>query len=381
MSSKGSGFTSTLKFEDGAVQFRLRLALSLLSHRTVLIRNIRSDDVEEPGLRDYEVSFLQLLDKLTNGTHIEINSTGTQVRFRPGILTGGYVKYECPLTRSVGWFLEGLLPLVAFGKDSVTLDLSGVTNGTSHVDPSPDYVASSLIPLLRDRFEIIGEDQNDVPRIKVIERGAAPLGVGRVEFYCPRVKELTTPIDLTDLGKVSRVRGLVVSCRIPPSSAARAAHAAKGLLHRLLPDVWIHTDTNSNRRSNTSPGMSISLTAETNTNCFLTAEVCLPVEKTKSILPEDLGVRASAFLLEEIRKGGCIDSYAQTISLLFMCLGPEGDVTRIRIGALSDYTIASLRLFKNVFGVEFKLRPDEETQTVILSCLGIGYRNMARAST
>uniref|UniRef100_A0A7S2RL33 RNA 3'-terminal-phosphate cyclase (ATP) n=1 Tax=Eucampia antarctica TaxID=49252 RepID=A0A7S2RL33_9STRA len=383
MSSKNAtpSYTSTIKFDDGAVQFRLRLALSLLSHRTVLIRNIRSDDVEEPGLRDYEVSFLQLLDNMTNGSHIEINSTGTQVRFRPGILTGGYIQHECPQSRSVGWFLEGLLPLTPFGKEALTLDLTGMTNGTSHLDPSPDYIISSIIPLLRDTFEIVGEEAADIPHLKVLERGAAPLGVGRVELYCPRIKELTTPIDMTDVGMVKRVRGTVVSCRIPPSSAARAAHSAKGLLHRLIPDVWIHTDTNSNRKSNTSPGMSISMSAETNTGCFLTAETCLPIHKTKTVLPEDLGVRASALLLEEIRKGGSIDTHAQSLVLLLMCLGPEGDVTRIRTGALSEYTVSSLRLYKHVLGVEFKLRPDTETQTIVLSCLGSGYRNMARTST
>lgn len=374
-------YTSTFKFDDGTVQFRLRLALSLLSHRTVLIRNIRSDDIEEPGLRDYEVSFLQLLDNMTNGSHIEINSTGTQVRFRPGILTGGLIEHECPESRSVGWFLEGVLPLAAFGKEALTLDLTGITNGCSHLDPSPDFITSSLIPLLRDRFKVVGEEAADIPQLQVLERGAVPSGVGRVELYCPRVKELTIPIDLTDVGKVKRVRGAVVSCRIPPSSAARAAHSAKGLLHRLLPDVWIHTDTSSNRKSNTSPGMSISLTAETNTGCFLTAETCLPINKTKTVLPEDLGVRASALLLEEIRRGGSIDSHSQSLALLMMCLGPEGDVSRIRCGILSEYTISSLRLYKHVLGVEFKLRPDKETRTIILSCLGTGYRNMARTST
>ena len=63
-----------------------------------------------------------------------------------------------------------------------------------------------------------------------------------------------------------------------------------------------------------------------------------------------------------------------------MYLGPE-DVARIRMGALSQYTIHSLRLFKQAFGVEFKVKAHHETKTVLLSCLGTGYRNMARAST
>jgi len=120
------------------------------------------------------------------------------------------------------------------------------------------------------------------------------------------------------------------------------------------------------------------------------------IERKKMELPEDLGKRSATMLLHEIFCGGCVDTSAQTFALLMMCLTPE-DVSRIRLGPLSSYTVVSLRLFKEAFGVEFKLRVDEETmggddsdeddevgmksRTVLCSCLGIGYRNMARAST
>lgn len=129
-------------------------------------------------------------------------------------------------------------------------------------------------------------------------------------------------------------------------------------------------------------------------------------------LPEDLGKRSSALLLHEIHAGGCVDTSCQSFALLMMCLTPE-DVSRIRLGPLSQYTMASLRLYKEALGVEFKLRVDDtaelhdkdeeeeedgadddeeedslrrrrrksDQRTVICSCLGIGYRNMARAST
>jgi RNA 3'-terminal phosphate cyclase-like protein len=229
------------------------------------------------------------------------------------------------------------------------------------------------------------------------------LGGGEVVFTCPIVKEIVEPLEMVDVGKVKRVRGMVVSCKIPPSSAARVAHSAKGLLHRLLPDVWIHTDVQSSRKKNggegvgtsasaasgrsgagcgPSPGLSVCLAAESTSGMILAAETCLDAsrEGRGALLPEDLGIKAAAMLLDEIRKGGCIDTGAQSLALLLMCLGPE-DVSRIRVGTLSQYTIVSLRLFKKAFHVEFKVRADEENKTVLLSCLGTGYRNMARAST
>lgn len=379
-----SSSSNTLKFEDGAVQFRQRLAVSLLSHRTLLLRNIRSDSLDHPGLQEHEASFLRLLDKMTNGSQIEINATGTQLRFKPGVLLGGDVEtHICSGARSIGWFLEGILPLGPFGKEDLELELQGMTDGCCDQDPSADYVKASILPLLTHFGIGVDQDESPPPSINVVQRGAAPNGIhGKVEFYCPMTKELR-PIDLVDVGMVKRIRGTVTSCRLAPSSAARVAHSTKGLLHRLLPDVWIHTNPNSTKQcgGETSPGLSLVLSAQSTTGVVLTAECCLdPHQERGAELPEDLGQRGAAMLLEEVQRGGCIDTTAQSLALLFMCLGSE-DVARIRVGTLSHYTIESLRLFKKAFGVEFKVSPDHESQTVLLSCLGTGFRNMAKAAT
>ena len=128
-----------------------------------------------------------------------------------------------------------------------------------------------------------------------------------------------------------------------------------------------------------------------------------PIERKQMELPEDLGKWSATLLLHEIHAGGCIDTSCQSFALLMMCLTPE-DVSRIRLGPLSQYTVVSLRLYKEALGVEFKLRVEEDRgrgngdeddsdeddydgkgdrgqKTVVCSCLGIGYRNMARAST
>ena len=52
---------------------------------------------------------------------------------------------------------------------------------------------------------------------------------------------------------------------------------------------------------------------------------------------EDLGEQAAFHLLEEIYRGGCVDSTNQHLVLLLMTLGPK-DVSRILLGPLSPYT-------------------------------------------
>lgn len=197
------------------------------------------------------------------------------------------------------------------------------------------------------------------------------------------------------------------------------AYAAKGVFHRLLPDVWIHTDVHTPKRNKcgSSPGLMLVVSTESTTGVVLTAECCMgrhtrqgqyqhqqqeevnqrrpqqeqensPPPSSSSTpkrtgpveLPEDLGRRGACMLLEEVRRGGCIDTTCQSLAFLWMALTPE-DVSRIRVGTLSQYSIETLRLIKLAFDVEFKVTPDLESKTVLLSCLGTGYRNMAKAST
>ena len=53
--------------------------------------------------------------------------SGTTILFKPGIISGGQVTHECPLSRAVGYFLEPLIMLAPFSKKSVQLTLRGIT--------------------------------------------------------------------------------------------------------------------------------------------------------------------------------------------------------------------------------------------------------------
>lgn len=109
------------------------------------IDGIRPDD-DQPGLHPYEVSFLRLLEKMTEGTRVEISYTGTSVLFHPGTLAGGTFTHQCSLDRSVGWYLEPLLGLAPFGKKDLILTLKGIT--TDGRDASVDTIRTSGLPHL-----------------------------------------------------------------------------------------------------------------------------------------------------------------------------------------------------------------------------------------
>ena len=202
----------------GCAHFRERLVLATLSGRRVVISDIRARD-EAPGLRDFEAGFLRLLDTLTNGTRIEINETGTSLRFAPGLLIGGSHVHECGLARSVGWFLEGVLPLAPFGKKTLALTLRGITG--DDVDFSVDSLRALHLPALTP-FGVSAEGR----ALYVSRRGAPPSGGGEVIFTCPIVRELRA-CNLVDEGFVKRIRGTAFTCRVSPQVANRIVDGAR----------------------------------------------------------------------------------------------------------------------------------------------------------
>ena len=105
--------SSTIRY-TGAADFRQRILLATLPGRPVRIDGIRSDEAEV-GLRDFEASFLRLVEKVVNGCEVVINETGTALRYKPGIIVGGEgLVHDCGTSRAVGYFVQPLLVLAAF---------------------------------------------------------------------------------------------------------------------------------------------------------------------------------------------------------------------------------------------------------------------------
>ncbi|RKP06755.1 RNA 3'-terminal phosphate cyclase/enolpyruvate transferase [Thamnocephalis sphaerospora] len=357
--------TSLLRFESHNF-FRQRLLLAALSGRPVRIDRIRSED-DNPGLRDCEAGFLRLMEKVTNGSAIEISYTGTTVVFKPGVIVGGRVQHDCGTERGIGYYLEALIALAPFTKTPIHATLTGITSDNQ--DVSVDTLRTvTLVNLKRWGLDAGIE-------LKITKRGAPPLGGGEVTFHCPNVRALK-PIQFTDEGKIKRVRGIAYSTRVSPQTANRLVDAARNVLGEYLPDVYIYTDHYKGQDSGRSPGFAVSLVAESTTGVLLSTELAAEAGQT----PEEVGEQAAYMLLKEVGRGGCIDTTSQWLALLLMVLGPE-DVSKIRLGALTPFTVQFLRDLKKAFGTVFKVAEDEETNTLLLTCMGVGYVNVNKKTT
>lgn len=375
---------------EGANFLRQRLVLATLSGKAVKIKKIRAKE-QNPGINEYESSFIRLLDKITNGSRIEVNETGTALYYQPGLLLGGEIEHDCNVGRGIGYFLESVMQLAPFSKNPLRIKLRGVTN--NQIDPSVDNIKSSSLPLLA---KFLGSD--DGLELKVLKRGAPPGGGGEVLFACP-CKPKLRPIKFLDAGKVKRIRGVAYAMRVSPQFANRMVDSAKSLLNKCVPDVYIYTDHMRGASSGKSPGFGLCLVAETTNGSFYTAEACSNARDGEGqgglsgapSVPEDIGLEAASLLLDEVFRGGCVDSSNQSTAALMMALG-QSDISKIVMGELTNYSIHFLRHMKTFLQVTFMIEPvkeeeddDEERRTggdkLTLTCLGIGYKNLSKTHT
>ncbi|KAK3787273.1 hypothetical protein RRG08_055995 [Elysia crispata] len=369
----------------------MRLLMSTLSGKSVKISQIRPED-DDPGLTDFEVSFIRLLDKVTNGTKTVITETGTQLVYRPGLLCGGSIEHDCQNSRPIGYYLEMLMCLAPFTKEPLRAVLRGVTCDKD--DPSVDLLKLSVFPVLK-RF--LGTDEG--LDLKINKRGAAPDGGGEVIFSCPCRQKLR-PLKFTQPGKIKRIRGVAWSVRVSPGFVNRLVDSARGVLNKFLTDIYIYTDHMKGGQAGKSPGFGLTLVAETTEGSFLGAEQVSSAKGSgeEPTVPEDLGKKAAISLLQEIYRGGCVDSTSQGLSCLLMVLGQQ-DVSKVQMGELTPYSIQFLRHIRDFFQVVFNIKVDkkplaaaagnddtdeeEELKTggdkLILTCVGVGYSNVSKA--
>lgn len=357
----------SLKFR-GSNCLRQRLILSLLTGKIIVIEEIRPD--EDQDLKGHEKNLLELVRKITSGTHVQLSRA--RLQFSPGTLIGGQFIHDCQLERSISYYLEVILALAPFCKTPIQATLNGVTD--DQIDPTVDALKLSALPLLK-RF--LGDVEQPKLDLKVVCRGFKPEGGGSVSFSCPIVRQLQ-PVQCSDAGKVKRVRGVSVAARVSPQMSNRLIDTSKGMLLRFLPDVYLYSDHTKGKTSGLSPGFALTLSAETTEGCIYTSSAVSNSKGSGKVptIPEDLAKEATHLLFEEIHRGGCVDAVCQSLALTMMAFNQK-DVSTMRLGSLTTYTIHYLRHLKEFCGLTFKLESCDNDE-VLATCAGIGYKNLSK---
>ncbi|KAG0664855.1 rRNA-processing endoribonuclease [Maudiozyma exigua] len=351
---------------QGSQNFRLRVVLSTLSGKPIKIEKIRSADLN-PGLKDYEISFLRLIESVTNGSQIEISYTGTTVIYRPGIIVGGSHTHNCPSSKPVGYFVEPLLYLAPFSKKKFSIVLRGITS--SHNDAGVEAIKWGLLPIL-EKFGV------RECALHTLKRGSPPLGGGEVHLVVDTL--IAQPITIHELERpmISAIKGVAYSTRVSPSLVNRMIDGAKKVLRNVGCEVNITADVWRGENSGKSPGWGITLIGETKKGwCYFAESI-----GDSGVIPEDVGEMVAYHLLEEIESSGVIGRTQLPLAITFMVIGKE-DIGRLRISKneIDERFIILLRDIKKIFGTEVLLREindgSNHDDDYIVTVKGNGFTN------
>lgn len=311
--------------------FTWRLVLATLSGRPIRIIKIRPSD-RDTGLADYEVTFLRLLESVTNGSVMEISYSGTTLVYKPGLITGGKVSLSTPLSQDVGYFIEPLLCLLPFAKMKSEIKLTGITAG-QNMGAGVDLIRTGFFPVLM-KFGVLNLE------LAIEARGSAPQGGGTAVLRVNTPIKTPKTLHATDQISVNKIRGVAYSTRVSPATVNRVIAAARAALQPVGVDTHVYADVARGQESGLDPGFGITLVGETKRKL----PVCTELIAGVGSVPEDLGKDAANNLIKEISRRGCVGSKALPLLLVYMTLGPE-DIGRALINKsqLSPMLVQLLR--------------------------------------
>ncbi|KAM3556695.1 hypothetical protein MY1884_004924 [Beauveria asiatica] len=390
----------------GHRSFTRRLVLSTLTGRPVHISKIRSSSPTNPGLAHHEISFLRLLEAVTNGSSMQISYTGTTITYHPGLITGtiagqgasegNIIEHSLPptITRGITYFLLPLCILSPFSKAHMNVRFSGagvITSATETGDVSVDTFRTAILPL----FGLFGIPPARI-ELRILQRSCAGPGGkgggGVVELRFASQVRLPKTLHLNrNPGRVKRIRGVAYSTGVSASNNGRMIYSAREVLNPLVSDIHIAaqydqaplvpTGDKSSSKRRLGIGYGLSLVAESNSvGVIYSADVVVPPSGGQ--VPEEIGKQCAYQLLETISQGGCVTQSTASSIMILMAMGSE-DIGRIRIGKRvlgTEDMITLARDLKTCGASSWGLRDvtDDESGDIIVSVKGSGVGNVGR---
>nr|CCC93208.1 putative RNA 3'-terminal phosphate cyclase-like protein [Trypanosoma congolense IL3000] len=357
---------------EGSSLFRHHIVCSVLTSKPIRITGIHEDD-EPQGIKLAEANFLKFIDRVTSGSKFECTNSNTTLTFFPGMILGGTFSHEVPTCRCVTYIAEAAVLLFPYAKFDTRLTLVGSTQSEE------DLSVDTLRTVTTRWLQLFGVDCS----VRIIRRGVHPGGGGAVEVQCKALRRLTAA-EVTERGRVRRVRGISFGARVAADLLQRAATAAKGVLLNLLPDVYVVTDMDNSKRphGDQSSGYGVVLVAETTSKLCIISQEATAAPKE---IPEDVGKRAAELLLDQIFDGGCVDAHHQMLVLLLMGLSPD-EVSTVRFGQPTSSMVSAVMLLEMYFGVSCAIKDEVSTlgrdlpPTTLVTCIGSNTVNVWKKS-
>jgi RNA 3'-phosphate cyclase len=339
--------------EGGGAILRIGAGFSVLCNQPIRIKNIRANR-PKPGLRLQHLLGLQTLANLTNSTLSECKVGTKEITFVPNDEINNKIHVNISTAASIGLLLQPIqIACMGFRKSGdIEITLSG--GGTfGKWAPSLHYLQKVTYPIFQKSGVSI--------KVDVQKHGWYPKGGARAHCVITPPKEKPKPVELTELGNIESIFGEIII-------ADQLRHKRNNIVERIRKSIKrqlkrrIKTEINIKHSwvNSTSPGVGLSLWAESDTGAIISSGTLLGEKKISS---EKLGILAADELLKYIKNDIPVDNYLsdQLIPLMAQINGPS----RMKVLEVTRHARTNLELIKQISNRNYSILENKKNHFFI----------------
>jgi len=337
--------------EGGGQVLRTSLALSAISGKQVLIKNIRAAR-PKPGLQPQHLAGVKAIAAICNAVVEGAKPGSAMLSFRPKNVVPSNLIANIGTAGSISLLLsQVLLPSLL---QKTALRVVGGTNVP--FSPPIEFLQEELFPALKKMGAGFGLSLN--------RRGYFPKGNGVVSFASKPAKFPLKPIKLAEFGEIAFAKIFSHCSSLPKSVAENQAVSLKNALSCLGIDFEEHIECAENSQS---IGSGITVFARTTSGGVLSGSAL----GAKGIPAEKVGKEAAENLLKELSGRQPCDSHLADQLIPFMALA-KGK-SEINVSMLSNHCITNIAVVEKFFPVHFSVE-GELGNPAKVSVEGIGFQ-------
>ena len=329
--------------EGGGQLSRYAMALAAITGQALHLQHIRSKRAK-PGLLAQHLTALRAVATLSGGVLQGAELGATEIRFRPGRISGGAYHFNVGTAGSVALVLQALLPVALHADGPVRLSIAGGTD--VKMAPPVDYLRLVFLPWL----ERMGVRSS----IESVRHGYYPKGNGMLSLTVSPCKQLL-PLLAEHPGTLRIIRGVAHAAHLPLHIPERMAAAARAHLAD-LGQVHIETRVLSEDEAFGTGGAMV-LVAETEHSLLGAATVA-----QRGVPAERLGQEVGQVLRAELEAGAAVDVHAADQLLIYaaQARGPS----RFTVREVSQHAQTVIWLIEQFLPVRFRVEPCQGIQRI-----------------
>ncbi len=316
---------------------RLSVAMSAISLKPLHIYNIRRKR-PKPGLKPQHLKAVHVAAEICNANTQGVKIGSEELWFFPTKISGGRYHVEIGTAGSIPMVLMTVLPICAFAREPVSIDVSRGGTDVSH-SPTINYLRYVFLPILGT--------MGLKTKLTIHKYGYYPKGLGSISIRIQPNPKLS-PLCLEKFGVLKLLGGVSVCTFLADRHVAeRQAKAASNFLRSrgYECDINIVNDYSNPKQK----GSSITMFAQTDSNVLIGSDAIGELRKPS----ETIGRNAAEGLVREIEARATVDTHLADMLIPYMALARGESVFLTR--SMTDHLETNILLAQEILEVKFHI--------------------------